>query len=174
MGAQIQKILFATDLSNQARHAFGYAASIADRYNASIAILHIMEELPESVTSRLRGLLGKEKYEELGKKAQSEVRELLIGKKRDSVMIRQAIEAFWDETKGGGSERTDVVDEIIVKEGNIVDEILAQAETGGCDLIIMAYYARNMMAEAMMRGVTRRVLRRSKKPVLLVPMPEEG
>ena len=174
MSVQVKKILFATDLSSHARHAFTYAASIAGHYDASIAILHVMEELPESINAQLSGLLGKERYEELKVSAQADVRETLIGKKRDSVMIKQALEAFWEETKDSGSERDDVMDEIIVKEGNIADEIVEQAEKGGCDMIILAYHARNMVAEAMMRGVTRRVLRRSKRPVLLVPMPDEG
>jgi nucleotide-binding universal stress UspA family protein len=172
MSAQVKKILFATDLSSHAKHAFGYAASIATHYNASIAILHVMEELPESISAQLRGMLGREKYEELRKRAQTDIRETLIGKKRDSVMIKQALEAFWEETKEAETPRSGVMDEIIVKEGNIADEIVEQAEKGGCDMIILAYHARNMVAEAMMRGVTRRVLRRSKRPVLLVPMPE--
>ena len=40
----IKMILYATDLSESARHAFGYAASLADRYGAKIVILHVIED----------------------------------------------------------------------------------------------------------------------------------
>ena len=95
------------------------------------------------------------------------------GKKREKVMIKQALESVWQDTAADYPERSVVIDEIVVKEGNVAEEIVGQAEAVGCDLIVMAYHARNMIAEAMMRGITRNVLRRSKKPVLLVPMPED-
>ena len=38
---EIKKILYTTDLSQNARYAFGYAASLANRYDAGITILHV-------------------------------------------------------------------------------------------------------------------------------------
>ena len=43
---EIKKILYTTDLSANARFAFSYAASLANRYDAGITILHILEEIP--------------------------------------------------------------------------------------------------------------------------------
>ncbi len=40
----IKRILYATDLSENARHAFGYAASLANRYGAKIIVLHVIED----------------------------------------------------------------------------------------------------------------------------------
>ena len=42
---EIKKILYATDLSENARFAFGYAASLANRYGAQIVMLHVIEEI---------------------------------------------------------------------------------------------------------------------------------
>ena len=39
---EINKILYATDLSENARFAFGFAASLANRYNAKVTILHVL------------------------------------------------------------------------------------------------------------------------------------
>jgi nucleotide-binding universal stress UspA family protein len=102
-----------------------------------------------------------------------DVKEALIGKKRDGTMIRQALQCFCQDMKNDDLECNFTTDEIVVKTGNVVQEIVDQAEATNADLIIMAYYSRNMLAEAMMGGVTRRVLRRSNRPVLLVPMPED-
>ena len=43
---QIKKILYATDLSESAVHAFAYAASLADKYGAGITILHVFARAP--------------------------------------------------------------------------------------------------------------------------------
>ena len=42
---EIQKILYVTDLSENARYAFGYALSMANHYDAKITVIHIVEEL---------------------------------------------------------------------------------------------------------------------------------
>jgi len=173
MNLKVKKILFPTDLSEHARYASNFAESLADCYGASISILHVIEELSGAVEPYLSGIIGKEKWEELIKQHKEEVREVLISKKRGKAVIEQALESFAREAQIDEPERNGVPDEIVVKEGNIANEIVAQADAGGCDIIVMAYYSRNMIAETMMRGVTRRVLRRSKKPVLLVPMPED-
>ena len=172
MATEIKKILFPTDLTKHARYAFQFAASLADRYQAAIAILHVVEELPTTVETQLAGFMGDQKWQELKKKQEEEAREVLIGKKREGMMIRQALESFCQDMKDDDPECNFTTDEIVVKSGNVVEEIVEQAESVNADLIVMAYYSRNMIAEAMLGGVTRRVLRRSKRPVLLVPMPE--
>jgi nucleotide-binding universal stress UspA family protein len=173
MTTEIKRILFPTDLTQHARHAFTFAASIADSYGAAISILHVMEDLPTNVEAQLAGFMGEQQWSDLKKKQEEEAREALIGKKRDGMMIRQALDHFCKTMQDDDPECNFTTDEIVVKTGNVVDEIVEQAEVGDADLIVMAYYARNMIAEAMVGGVTRRVLRRSKRPVLLVPMPED-
>ena len=42
----VKKILYATDLSENARYAFAYAVSLADLYNAAITIIHLLPEVP--------------------------------------------------------------------------------------------------------------------------------
>ena len=48
MVPDIKNILFATDLSENARYAFTYASAIANRFGAAITILHVLEELSPS------------------------------------------------------------------------------------------------------------------------------
>ena len=40
--ARIKKILYATDLSENARYAFAYANSLASQYKAGLTILHVL------------------------------------------------------------------------------------------------------------------------------------
>jgi nucleotide-binding universal stress UspA family protein len=55
---EIKKILYATDLSENARHAFGYAVSLANRYDAGITVLHVVEELSSFARSMVEEILG--------------------------------------------------------------------------------------------------------------------
>ena len=57
---EIKKILYATDLSENARYAFGYAVSLANRYGAGITILHVMESSLGS-ESLMTKFIGQEK-----------------------------------------------------------------------------------------------------------------
>lgn len=173
MALEIKKILFPTDLSKYARNAFTHAANIAGRYGASISILHVIEDIPTKADRRIAEFIGKEKYEEIKKAHEEKTREALIGKKREGMMIRQALDSFCRDFKADDPECSFVTDEIVVKPGKPVEEIIKQAETSGCDMIVMGYHERNMLATAVVGGVTRKVLRRSKKPVLLVPLTED-
>ena len=62
-----------------------------------------------------------------------------------------------------------MTDDIIVVRGNVVDE----TQDRGIDLIVMGYHSRGKLEGAVVGSTTRRVLRRSRMPVLLVRLPEE-
>jgi len=62
---QIKKILFTTDLSQQTRHAFNYAAGLAHQYGATLTILYVMEDLSGSQNAHLKAFIGSERWEEL-------------------------------------------------------------------------------------------------------------
>ena len=173
MTTDIKKILFPTDLTKHARYAFNVAAGIASHFGATIAILHVLRGVQQRIEADLKEVLGDEKFDDFMKQREEDAREILIGKKREGMMIRQALSSFCENFSPDDPECSVAADEIVVKEGDLVKEITNQAEASGCDMIVMAYHSRNMLAEAMMGGVTRKVLRRSKIPVLLVPMPED-
>ena len=66
-----------------------------------------------------------------------------------------------------------MTDEIVVAQGNVVDEILAESQERKIDLIVMGYRSRGKLEEAVVGSTTRRLLRRSDIPVLLVRLPDE-
>ncbi|MFZ0613325.1 MAG: universal stress protein [Desulfobacterales bacterium] len=159
----IKKILYATDLSESARHAFGYAASLADRYGAKIVILHVIEDFSPSVTFQLATMFGEEKWKEVRNHQAEEVLE----------SIRKRLEKFCREASPDAVACDFAAGDILVKTGEPVNEILEQAEQTGCDLIVMGTHGQGMFAEALMGSTARRVVRRSQTPVLVVRLPEE-
>jgi nucleotide-binding universal stress UspA family protein len=169
---KINKILFTTDLSKETRRAFDYALSLALQYRASLTILYVMEELKPAQGASLQGFLGEERWKEIRAGQEEEVRQILIGKRREGAMIREALgEMFAAAQKdlAGADLKTD---EIVVTQGDPVECILQESEARGCDLIVMGYHPRGRLEEALIGSVSRSVLRQAKMPVMLVRLAE--
>jgi len=160
---EIKKILYTTDLSENARYAFCYAVSIAHRYSASITILHVLES-PGGYSYDLSSYLGAEKWEEIRKSHEEETINT----------IKTRLAKFCEDTahEPDSTSYSFDIEEIVVKPGNPVEEILRQVESGNFDLICMGNRGRGPLTEAMMGTTTRRVLRRCKKPVLAIRLSE--
>jgi nucleotide-binding universal stress UspA family protein len=172
MMPHIKKILFTTDLSKQTRYAFDYAISIASRYGASLTILYVMEDLSPTQSANLQGFIGEERWEDLRQSHEQEVRQILIGKKKEGRMIQDALGDMLASTQKDFKTPGVMAEEIVVTQGDTVDCILQEVEARACDLIVMGYHPRSRLEEAIIGSVSRSVLRRSKVPVLLVRLPE--
>lgn len=172
MVPKITKILFPTDLSKASRHAFDYAISQATQYGANITILFVMEETGWSGGEYAKTILGEERWQQLRKEHEAEARQILIGKKKEGALIRDALGDFCQEAEKDHQDCEFVLDEIVVTQGVVVDEILAAAQEKECDLIVMGHHPRGQFGEAFLGSTTRRVLRRSKLPVLIVRLPD--
>ena len=169
----VKKILYATDLSENARYAFAYAVSLADLYNAAITFLHVLPEVPDILDKNVIGYISEERWEEIKSQNVEEAKEAIIGKRRDHLAIRDALHQFSEDAKEGREGEGFVTDDIIVVRGNPVEEILKYSEEKNCDLIVMGTHGQGTLADAMMGSTARRVLRRSVKPVLVIRLPEE-
>ena len=174
MTVDIKKILFATNLSKNSRHAFNYAVSAANKYGASITILHVMEDIPLSVNGELKSFLGEEMWLELQKSREQEARQILIQKNKEGAMIRKVLHELCEEAQKNVAQGKFVTDDIVVAKGNVVDNILDETQSRGCDLIVMGSNSRSRLGEALVGSTIRMVLRRSNIPVLIVRLPEEG
>lgn len=164
----VKSILFATNLSKSCIPAFEFAASMAIRYQATLVLLHVMEKMPDYVEGRLRGLLGENKYKELEAAHEKEARQTLIGKKSTSKLIRAALDRFCVETGIDDNACDYHSREIVLGSGEVIEEILAQAEKHQCELIVMG--ARQGFIKDNAIGKTiKSILRRSRIAVMVVP-----
>lgn len=171
---QIRKIMFTTDLSKQAQQAFDYAVGLASQYGAGLTILYVMEDTPQVHGEDFKDFLGEKRWAEIRKSHEEEVRRILIGKKREGAMIRQALEEMLVSAQDhlGGTNRTS--DEIVVTRGDVVDGIVNEARSRQIDLIVMGYHAKGRLEAAVAGSVSRSVLRKVDVPVFLVKLPEGG
>lgn len=170
----VKKILYATDLSENARYAFAYAVSLADLYKASITFIHVLPEVPALLDRGVIGYISQERWEEIKSQNIEEAKEAIIGKRRDHLAIRDVLHQFSENVKESQEGDGFITDDIIVVRGNPVEEILKYSKEINCDLIVMGTHGQGTLADAMIGSTARRVLRRSEKPVLVVRLPEEG
>jgi nucleotide-binding universal stress UspA family protein len=66
-----------------------------------------------------------------------------------------------------------LLDEVIVKIGTPVQEILLEIDKNNYDLVILSAHGQGVLADTLMGSVSGRVLRRSKASVLVVRLPEK-
>ena len=173
MVPEIKKVLYATDLSPTSRQAFNHAAAIAAKHNASLVILHVREEVSPSATTHLQGFLGDERWRQLTDSQESQAQQILIGKKREGSVIREALGEFCDAAAAALTGCEFTTDEIVVASGSVVDEILATVNSRNCDLVVMGHHVRGKFGEAFLGSTSRRVLRHCTVPVLMVRLSEE-
>ncbi len=171
---QIKRILFTTDLSKQAGYAFDYAVGLSSQYGAGLTILFVMEDNPRVHAEDFKDFLGETRWAEVQKSHEDEVRQTLIGKKREGDMIRQTLEEMLAAAQGhlGGQSRP--TDRMVVARGDVVESIVSEARANQIDLIVMGYHARGRLEEAVAGSVSRSVLRKVDVPVLLVRLPGDS
>jgi nucleotide-binding universal stress UspA family protein len=136
-----------------------------------IVILHVLEDIPRNIEAMLASYLGDERIAEIISEKEQNARSILIGKRRESILIREALEKFCQAPSSNisGTVEPPPVSDIIVESGEVVGEINRLCREIDCDLIVMAYENQDMVAKTLGGGKTRRVLRQSRVPVLLVP-----
>lgn len=157
----IHKILYSTDMSENSRRAFDYAVSLAERYDAEIVILHVIELLSSSTQLQVSSYIGSETWEKIQQEKEHNLFEETRGRLR----------AFCEQSSAAAKVGCPVDDNILVKKGIPMETILEVSKTIDADLIVMGTHGYGLVRDALMGGTVRHVLRRSLRPVLIVPSP---
>jgi nucleotide-binding universal stress UspA family protein len=168
----IKTILFTSDLSATSRVAYNHAAVLAAQLKAKVILLHVIERLPENYENRMLGLFGESKWHQVLLDHKEEARHAMLGKVSPRQMVRTALSEFCRESDIG-KDQNDIPDnEIVVKEGDVVEEILQQAAEYSCDLIIMGA-SKGLLSGSAVGHNIKSVLKQSKIATLVVPSGEE-
>jgi nucleotide-binding universal stress UspA family protein len=159
----IKKILYTTDLSDSALKAFAYAVSLANQFKAGLIILHVMADY-QDIESKIASYIGKENVARLKEDNVKEVWQTLSGKRRDNVIIKDALSFI---SSNAGKEWDFETDEVLVLKGDAVEQIINVSREYNCDLIVMGTHGHGPVGE-MLGSTARKVLRHSQVPVLTV------
>lgn len=164
----IKSILFATDLSANCQDALDFTIAIATRFHATIYMLYVIEKLPELVDERVKNLVGVHQWEEMIDSHKMAAHKSLLGKTSTNAMIRKAIHDFCIK-EGIDDDSCDIKSrEIIISHGQIIENILSNAVTNECDLIVLGGH-KNLFSKTSVGSTTKGVLKKSKIPVTVVP-----
>jgi len=155
---KIKRVLYATDLSENSTYAFRYAVNTAEKHDAEIIILHVIEELPPAVRV----------YADMLIKSSIETR-----KDETIEKINLRLDEFCKRELLKKPECLERIKGVEVREGYPVDEILKTADKRECDIIIMGTHGKGLLTHAFLGSVAERVLRRSRKPVFIIPLPKK-
>jgi len=166
----VKKILYATDLSENSRPALAYAVSLADLYGAGITILHALDESPGMETV-IMNYIGQERWIEIKKQNEEDAIKAIIGKKHeDDPSMKAALKTFYKTVAENYEDRNFVLDEVVVKRGDPADLTIETAEKNNCNLIVMGTQGHGGLAKMVLGSTAQKVLKRSKIPVLVVPL----
>ncbi len=171
--ARIEKILYATDLSETAAHAYAYAVSLAHMYGASISILHVLSEF--SGEEFVVNMINVDTWNDIKARHYAEARTNLIGKKRDNIAIREVLEAFSDQAQAqpqaGTDDHKNVSDNVLIKKGTPAEVIVETAQKLNCDLIVMGTHGQGAITDMLIGSTAKRVVGKSPIPVLVIRLP---
>lgn len=170
MVTMIKKILFTTDLSDGAMDVFKQTIRLASSCQASVTMLHVIEETTSNARNLVIDMLGKEAFEKLKKENEIYVQNIMLGKRKEAPVIQKTLEKLAQHSETLSQEGLVQIEDTLIITGNVAEEIIEQAEKYHCDVIVMGYHVRSIIAELMLGSKTKRVICCSKIPVYLVPV----
>lgn len=142
-----KRILVPVDFSDNARKALELAVRLAAETDATLTLVHVVLS-PQVYTSEI---------------GMTEVGPVFM---EVAESLRAAAERNLDEWS------REVVPEpmprtLVIRQGYPPDEVVAEAEASGCDLIVMGAHGRRGLRGALLGSNTSRVLRHSPVPVMV-------
>ena len=162
---KIQKILYATDLSPNSVYALRYAINSAIKHDADIIILHVFEKVDPAGNAWLDTYLYEGQHQRFYNEHITEAKDL----------IRKRLKALRDNELNelkNNPQFEDIKISLETSDGFPAEEILRKAEELNCDAIIMGTHSKGIIANTFLGSTAKRVLRRSRMPVLIIPLPQ--
>jgi nucleotide-binding universal stress UspA family protein len=160
----IKNILYATDLSKNASFAFRYAMALADALDTKINILYILPMVDSAMEVPIITQMGEEMYYKLREEKSREIIE----------NIKNRLQDFSQKELQDAQCKAERVSSIMVREGDVVDEILKTAEKLKSDIIILGAHGKGILSHTFLGTVPDKLLRRSRVPVLVIPIPKDA
>lgn len=161
MNHEIRTILYASDLGEGCETALAYAIDLADRLGARLQVLTVIDD------QRERSLVDTSSH--VPQQALNVYHERRAT--RTLAHIKEQIADFY-AARADQPVRQSVTELIVHEDDDVPQTILDEAERGGADLILMASRGKGVLAGLLFGSATQEVLRRTRKPLLLVPVGE--
>ncbi|TYO95664.1 nucleotide-binding universal stress UspA family protein [Geothermobacter ehrlichii] len=149
-------ILVTTDLTPNSEHAFKHAVVLARQTDAKIHLLHVVPEIDATFRTYVSAVMGEGKLAKFEKTHEEEARE----------EVRQELDHLARTELKNHPEDLDRFAGTIVLHGHPVPQILKTA-----DVIVMGTHGKGALEYTFLGSTAEKVLRKSKRPVFVVPLP---
>ena len=147
----INNILLAIDLSQDSNKIFEYALDLKSKYNATLTVLNVNEELlskDEMIMSRVKVDKVMKSNEEIALNAKD--------------VFKQMLADFQIE------DSSDI--KMLLREGNASQEFVEYVDGSECDIIILGSNSQSKISELLLGSTSKAVIKNSKIPVLVIPL----
>lgn len=154
----IKKILYCTDLGKHTIPVFLHALAQAEKNNAMLTILHVVEPMSETAQAVIETYMTDIDIKKVRQDGMEKVFNYM--KKRVDTFLREQC---------GRSLQDEPIEKIKVVSGSPSEEILRVAEEKNMDMIVVGKSSNKVRGNRVMGSTTRQVNRLSRVPVLVVP-----
>jgi len=157
----IKKILYCTRIGPNSAYIYRHAMALAEKFDAAITVLHVMETLTPDQEARINGYIGPDS-----------IHDVVEHEEQDALTrIKKHLQNFCSKL-GDDNSCSYRIDKIIVAESNApAEEIVKQSVAMGADVIVIGAHAHSSIMEALLGSTTQKVIRKSAIPVLVVQVP---
>jgi len=87
--------------------------------------------------------------------------------------VKKQLKTFCENELKNDPECADRVESIELREGFPAEMILRISDELNCDAIIMGTHGKGFIRNTFLGSTSKRVLRRTRKPVFIIPLPRE-
>jgi universal stress protein A len=143
---EIRSILAPTDFSTHARGAVRYAAGLAERFGATLHLIHVLPHpLPVMPDGMITSALPPDYYRDLEAESQA--------------TLKRTLDPAWGSVPA-------VIDAVLW--GDSVSQIINYATEHQISMIVIATHGRTGLSHALLGSVAERIVREAPCPVLTV------
>ena len=139
-----RNILWPTDFSDTASHALRYAIEMANLYQVGIRILHVVDQPVGDESYMILAITPEELAKSMEEVAASRMYELL------------------------GLLNTKLNIETVIRRGDAIAEILAEANSGDIGMVVIASHGRSGISHFLNDNVAEAIANKAECPVLVV------
>ena len=163
----IKRILYATDLTESAPRVYQYVLYVAKQFNAEIVCLHVIDTYSKNAAMNfaMSYLTTEDKQEIVNRERNKSLEEMAHRNRQTFIRKQLGIEdGLCPEQLG-----LKTVNKVVF--GNVEEQILTHSVTSNCDLVVMGAHEKPFFTFT--TTLSKRVMKRSKVPVTVVPIAGE-
>ena len=157
----IKKILYCTQIGPNSAYIYRHAMTLAEKFDATITVLHVMETLTPEQEALINGYIGPDSIHDVVEHEEQDA----------ATRMKKHLERFCSRL-GNENSCSMRVEKILVIEGTSpAEEIVKQSAAMGADVIVIGAHAQSSIMEALLGSTTSKVIRKSSIPVFVVQVP---